>query len=126
MSIEALYILSIILIPLAIIGIFTSCLLIFYRVKKPDEKSFLELVQILSLIINSEIDKYEKDIFKDSGLMSNAVFENRYREITTIILDSISPSFMNQLTEYITEATVVRYVARSVKEYLSKKVIGTV
>lgn len=75
----------------------------------------------LSLIINSEISEYEKNIFQNNRPITNSNFENYYNDITKKTIAAISPVLMRQLCVYITEDTIYKYIGRTVREYLVKK-----
>ena len=80
----------------------------------------------LSLIINSEISEYEKNIFQNNRPITNSNFENYYNDITKKTIAAISPVLMRQLCVYITEDTIYKYIGRTVREYLVKKVNSSI
>lgn len=88
--------------------------------------SFTELLSILATIINTEIEAYEEDIFTEKGNITNQNFENYYKDITNKIIENISPEFESNLKFYLTEEAIYKMIARSVKNYLTKKVTGVV
>ncbi len=103
----------------------------FYQYKKwiarkmPIQNDFGTLMQILTATIKTELDLYEDDIFSNKGGITNSNFDNYYNDLCLRIINSLSKQFIDQLTQYITYETIVRYIARSVKKYLSEKVNGT-
>ena len=104
----------------------------FYKyIYLPYKKELVDLdfetsLSILKLIINTELDAYETDIFINKGSISNSNFDNYYKDITEKIIRNISPTLVNQLSLYITEDMVYVIVARATKKFLSEKITGTV
>ena len=86
------------------------------------EDSFEELLMILRLIINSEHEEYDKEIFSRKGFLTNQNFDTYYEDITHKVIDNISPNVIRQLSRYTTEENVYRIVARVTKEYLKDKI----
>lgn len=90
------------------------------------ELTFEECISILQLIINSELQSYEKDIFIAKGSITNSNFENYYRDITGKIVNNLSDDLIDSFTYYITEDAIYTYIARAVKVFLTGKINGTV
>ena len=90
------------------------------------ELTFEECISILQLIINSELQSYEKDIFISKGSITNSNFENYYRDITGKIVNNLSDDLIDSFTYYITEDAIYTYIARAVKVFLTGKINGTV
>lgn len=88
------------------------------------EDNFEELLIILRLIINSELEEYDKEIFSRKGFLTNQNFDMYYDDICKKVIGNISPNVMAQLTRYTTEENVYRIVARSTKEYLKNKILN--
>lgn len=88
------------------------------------EDNFEELLIILRLIINSELEEYDKEIFSRKGSLTNQNFDMYYDDICKKVIGNISPNVMTQLTRYTTEENVYRIVARSTKEYLKNKILN--
>ena len=86
------------------------------------QSSFEELIMTLNLVINTEIELWEKDVFSNKGAITNSNFENFYIEISTHILDTLSPTFYHNIERYITEEMVASIVGRKTKEYLTTKI----
>lgn len=86
------------------------------------EDSFEDLLIILRLIINSELEEYDKEIFSRKGSLTNQNFDTYYDDLCTKIIGNISPSVIHQLVRYTTEENVYRIVARATKEYLKDKI----
>lgn len=97
----------------------------YIRSTAPDqspENTFEELLIILNLIINTELDEYDKEIFVAKGSVNNQNFEAFYKDLNKRIIANISDDVMVQFTRYTTQANVYRIVARAVKEYLRNKI----
>lgn len=90
------------------------------------DNDFSELLSILKLIINSELDEYENDIFTRKQTISNANFDQFYKDIVFKIRADISPQFEQQILKYISEKMLYTTIARSVKKFLTEKIHGTV
>lgn len=89
------------------------------------DNDFSELLAILKLIINTEIEEYENDIFMSKSTISNSNFDQYYKDITSKIRKNISPAFEQQILKYISEKMLYTTIARSVKKYLTEKIHGT-
>ena len=93
----------------------------FYKNRKTVE-SFPELIEILSVIVNSEVDLYERDIFENNRPITNSNYDNFYKDMCDRIIRKISPDIWKALEKYITEEAIVSMIARRVKNYLNDKV----
>ena len=92
----------------------------YYKVST-SEISFAELLSVLNASINTELELWEKDIFneKPNAVGTNSRYENCYIEISTHILDSLSPAFFLNMTKYLTEDAIVSMIGRRVKIFLN-------
>lgn len=81
-----------------------------------------DILLILKTVINTEIDMYEKNIFVKRGAMTNANFENYYRDIVDSILNSLSKEFFFKAGLFLTEDAIVTIICRQVKDYLTEKI----
>lgn len=120
----------------AILIIYITCILILigivffllYKMNKerrisPNE--FIGLLTVLSSQVQTEIDTYDKDIFINKGSITNNNFDNYYQDLTHRVIDNISPSMIDQLTQYYTEEAIYKFIGRSVRDYLVSKINGT-
>ena len=120
----------------AILLIYITCILILigivffllYKMNKerrisPNE--FIGLLTVLSSQVQTEIDTYDKDIFINKGSITNNNFDNYYQDLTHRVIDNISPSMIDQLTQYYTEEAIYKFIGRSVREYVVSKINGT-
>lgn len=82
--------------------------------------SFSDLLIVLNAVINTELEMWEKDVFKgkDNAVATNSRFENYYIEISHHIANSFSPIFYQNMSKYITEEEVISIIGRKVKEFL--------
>ena len=88
--------------------------------------TFEELILSLNTVVNTCIQMYEKNVFNTKGSITNANYDNFYYDITSMIFDSLSPTFYMQMSVYITKDAVATIVCRNVKEYLNSKITGVV
>ena len=120
----------------AILIIYITCILLLigivffllYKMNKerrisPNE--FIALLTVLSSQVQTEIDTYDKDIFINKGSITNNNFDNYYQDLTHRVIDNISPSMIDQLTQYYTEEAIYKFIGRSVRDYLVSKINGT-
>ena len=123
---------------LAIIVTFIAVILILYfalynfykRIYIPYKKELIDLdfdtsLSILKVIINTELDAYETDIFMNKGSITNSNFDNYYKDITGKIIKNLSPAIISHLSLYVTEDMIYVIIARSVKKFLTEKINGT-
>ncbi len=89
-------------------------------------REFLELLTILSSLIQSELDAYDKDIFASKGAITNNNFDNYYKDLFSKVLTNIPDRLIKQLSIYYTEDAVYKYIARTIRDYLVTKINGTV
>ena len=92
---------------------------------KISPNEFLGLLTILSSQVQTELDAYDKDIFENKGSITNNNFDNYYQDLNHRILRNISPTMIDQLTQYYTEEAIYRFIGRSVRDYLITKINGT-
>lgn len=88
--------------------------------------SFESSLTVLQVIIETELNAYETDIFSTIGNITNQNFENYYKDITSKIIDNLSPDFIKNITLYISEDALYKIIARSVKKYLTEKISGVI
>ena len=86
---------------------------------------FETALAILKIIINTELDAYENDIFISKGSITNSNFDNYYKDITGKIIKNVSSDLINYLSFYVTEDMIYLIIARAVKKFLTDKINGT-
>ena len=86
---------------------------------------FETALAILKIIINTELDAYENDIFISKGSITNSNFDNYYKDITGKVIKNVSPDLITYLSFYVTEDMIYLIIARSVKKFLTDKINGT-
>ena len=93
-----------------------------YQITSSDA-SFEELLLVLNAAINTELDLWEKDVFKGQNNVvgTNSRYENYYYEITDHIISSLSPNYFLNMGKYITEDAVVSIIGRRVKIFLNDR-----
>lgn len=110
----------------ACIGVFLLAAWIFYRFIFSRYKyisttlSFDDAWASLTLIVKSEIELYENNVFEKRKAITNANYENFYKDLSNRIIKHISPILMQSLNIYITEEAVYRYISRTVQNYLAQ------
>ena len=73
-----------------------------------------ELLITLNTIINTEFTLYEKNVFSTKGALTNANFENFYKDITNNVINSLSDDFFIKIGFYIKQEAVVSIICRNV------------
>lgn len=103
--------------------IFLEYIFLPYK-KKSNIAPIEDLYQTLAIIISNEITLYERSIFENGGkIVTNATFDNYYRDICQRIHDSLSDELMNQFSFYLTKDAVYKIISRTVKNYLTEKIL---
>lgn len=103
--------------------IFLKYIFLPYK-KKANIAPIEDLYQTLAIIISNEITLYERSIFENGGkIVTNATFDNYYRDICQRIHDSLSDELMNQFSFYLTKDAVYKIISRTVKNYLTEKIL---
>lgn len=110
---------------LLLIGIVFFLLYKMNKERKISPNEFIGLLTVLSSQVQTEIDTYDKDIFINKGSITNNNFDNYYQDLTHRVIDNISPSMIDQLTQYYTEEAIYKFIGRSVRDYLVSKINGT-
>jgi len=119
---------SIIILFISILFILISY--IFYRYIYSSHKvrtadiTFSDLLSILNVVINTELDLYEKNIFENKGSISNSNFDNYYNDIVSSIINSLSDDFFFRINFYIKQDAVVSIICRNVRNFLTSKING--
>lgn len=108
---------------LATADIFYKYIYLSYK-KKSTVAPVEDLYQTLAIIISNEISLYERSIFEHGGkIVTNATFDNYYRDICQRIHDSLSEELMTQFSFYLTKEAVYKIISRTVKNYLQEKIL---
>lgn len=102
--------------------VFVKKVLIPYKYKTA-HTSVEELYEMLGLLIQNEIELYERSIFENGGsFLNNQTFDNYYKDICRKIGEDISPDFYEKFSSCMNEAAVKRFIARTVRAYLEEKI----
>jgi len=114
---------------IALLGILGICGYMLIRppqsTKIPSPEEFINLLTILNSIIDAHIDSYETSIFdglNNKGSITNNNYDNYYKDMTTTIIDDIPNDLMVGLESYYTEAAIVKFIGRKVRDYLVSKI----
>lgn len=102
--------------------ILTNYILLPYKHKSyhvPPEQLF----NFLKLIIDNEITMFDRRMFgtKRAGI-SNSDYENYYKELCTIILNSLSEGYTYKMSFLLSEEHLASIVSTTVHEYLVTKI----
>ena len=57
------------------------------------------------------------------SIVTNATFDNYYKDICQRVYDSLSDQLMTQFSFYLTKEAVYKIVSRTVKNYLTEKIL---
>lgn len=110
-------------------GLLVASYIFFQKIYLPFKKQSTvapleDLYQTLALIISNEISLYERSIFENGGkIVTNATFDNYYKDICQRVYDSLSDQLMTQFSFYLTKEAVYKIVSRTVKNYLTEKIL---
>jgi hypothetical protein len=96
-----------------------------YRLRTTNN-TFSELIDILSVTINSELDLYERNVFNTKGAITNSNFDNYYYDICESIQGDLSDIFIIQMRRYLNEDAIYSMITRQVRIYLTNKIKGTI
>ena len=113
----------VVLIVISILAaVFINKVLIPYKYKTA-HLTVEELYSMLGLLIQNEINLYEKSVFENGGnFLNNQTFDNYYKDICRKIGEDISPEFYKKFDSCMNEAAVKRFIARTVRAYLEDKI----
>lgn len=82
-----------------------------------------ELLDAISIVVTNEISMYERNLFDNKGkILSNATYDNYYKDIMQNISDALSPEIIERLEFYITRESLYRLISREVQVYLNEKI----
>lgn len=94
-----------------------------YKISTSDV-SFQELLLALNAAINTELELWKDDVFVDhKGIATNSQYENYYSEISMTIVNSLSPTYFENMEKYISQQAVVSIIGRRVKNFLNEQVM---
>ncbi len=122
-----IFVLAIILFTL--VGIFALVYsiyrFVFIKLKpRTQDLSIEELFSSINAIVSNEISLYERNILDNGGkIITNASYQNYYKDIMENISKSLSPDIIHRLSFYIKEDALITMISREVKIYLNNKII---
>lgn len=106
-----------------------AVMILLFEVLLPNYKlrtaqtDFGELIQILNIIINTELELWKSDLFiGNKGIANNSQYENFYHEICNQIITSISDIYFENIERYVTKESVISMIGRRVKKFLNEYV----
>lgn len=121
--ITALIIIAVLICIYLLASSFVNRVLVPYKYKTFN-LSTEELFQSLDIVVKNEIDIFEKSVFENGGkLLNNQTFDNYYKEICTRIIEDLSEEFLNKFEYYMDRKSLIRFITRLVRSYLSEKIL---
>ncbi len=121
--ITALIIVAVLICIYLLASSFVNKVLVPYKYKTFN-LSTEELFQSLDIVVKNEIDMFEKSVFENGGkLLNNQTFDNYYKEICTRIVEDLSEEFLNKFEYYMDRKSLIRFITRLVRSYLSEKIL---
>ena len=121
--ITALIIVAVLICIYLLTSSFVNKVLVPYKYKTFN-LSTEELFQSLDIVVKNEIDMFEKSVFENGGkLLNNQTFDNYYKEICTRIVEDLSEEFLNKFEYYMDRKSLIRFITRLVRSYLSEKIL---
>lgn len=107
---------------LLILHIFYTKIYVNYK-KRTSYISIEELFTILQIIINNEIDIYERNVFLTRGeIVSNSNFDNVYKDICERICSNFTDEFYDKFSNFISKETMIKTICHMVQVYLTEKI----
>ena len=83
-----------------------------------------ELMDAISIVVTNEISLYERNVLDNKGkILTNATYDNYYKDIMQNISDALSPEIIERLGFYITRPSLYRMISREVQTYLNGKIM---
>lgn len=121
--ITALIIVAVLICIYLLASSFVNRVLVPYKYKTFN-LSTEELFRSLDIVVKNEIDIFEKSVFENGGkLLNNQTFDNYYKEICTRIVEDLSEEFLNKFEYYMDRKSLIRFITRLVRSYLSEKIL---
>lgn len=114
-----------IIITLCVLGTFFVVIRVLIKSRtKFMQLDITELFQAINIIVSNEISMYERNAFDNGGKMiSNATYENYYKDIMKNIYTSLSPDIIDRLSFYINKESLYTMISKEVKIYLNSKIM---
>lgn len=123
------FIFVLVIILFTLVGIFALVYsiyrFVFIKLKpRTQDLSIEELFSSINAIVSNEISLYERNILDNGGkIITNASYQNYYKDIMENISKSLSPDIIHRLSFYIKEDALITMISREVKIYLNNKII---
>ena len=101
------------------------CHIISSHFNKKPYQSFEECITVLTLVINTELESFDTDVFTKDIIITNSTYDNYYNDITHRIIRNLSNELIENLSRFISKDAIYRIIAKSVKKYLVGKINKT-
>lgn len=83
-----------------------------------------ELFDAIAMVVTNEISLYERNVLDNKGkIVSNASYENYYKDIMKNVCESLSDDIIDRLSFYINRQSIFTWISREIKIYLNNKIM---
>lgn len=83
-----------------------------------------ELFDAIAMVVTNEISLYERNALDNKGkIVSNASYENYYKDIMKNVCESLSDDIIDRLSFYINRQSIFTWISREIKIYLNNKIM---
>ena len=83
-----------------------------------------ELFDAIAMVVTNEISLYERNVLDNKGkIVSNASYENYYKDIMKNVCESLSDDIIDRLSFYINRQSIFTWISREIKVYLNNKIM---
>ena len=83
-----------------------------------------ELFDAIAMVVTNEISLYERNVLDNKGkIVSNASYENYYKDIMKNVCESLSDDVIDRLSFYINRQSIFTWISREIKIYLNNKIM---
>ena len=83
-----------------------------------------ELFDAIAMVVTNEISLYERNVLDNKGkIVSNASYENYYKDIMKNVCESLSDDIIDRLSFYINRQSIFTWISREIMIYLNNKIM---
>ena len=83
-----------------------------------------ELFDAIAMVVSNEMSLYERSGVDNKGkIVSNASYENYYKDIMKNVCESLSDDIIDRLSFYINRQSIFTWISREIKIYLNNKIM---
>ena len=83
-----------------------------------------ELFDAIAMVVTNDISLYERNALDNKGkIVSNASYENYYKDIMKNVCESLSDDIIDRLSFYINRQSIFTWISREIKIYLNNKIM---